>query len=86
MLFSKVPGRKDTIAISGIPACLVEREASELKRGRQSVAWDIVEVNKTFWSIDPLWCIVDYQRILDTFNSEPYSKDFLQIMFSVSLG
>ncbi|XP_046555149.1 uncharacterized protein LOC124264450 [Haliotis rubra] len=35
---------RDSLNIHSIPACLVEREANEVRRGRESVVMDIVEI------------------------------------------
>ncbi|KAL3873908.1 hypothetical protein ACJMK2_036986 [Sinanodonta woodiana] len=41
--FSRDIKTRDTVLIQSIPQCIVEREVNEVKRKRDSVAWDIVE-------------------------------------------
>ena len=35
---------KDSVMVTGLPACVLEKEATELKRGRQTVASTVAEV------------------------------------------
>ena len=45
--FSTDSQRRDVVKVHGIPACLVEREVNEKRRGRQSVTTPILQVEWT---------------------------------------